>query len=143
MPRLPCEDVFVDGACAWFLLYPWVMNAVENPETGVARPETATREHAEAARPKRLPPYAVILHNDNLNTFEFVIETIQKVFHYDEQRATKLTMEAHRTGRAAVWSGQKEHAELKAELVRSRGADPVMRDRGAMPLRVTIEAMPQ
>jgi len=93
------------------------------------------------ARPKHLPPYAVILHNDDKNTFEFVIETLAKVFHYDEQRAVQLTMEAHRAGRAAVWLGAKEHAELKVEQIRSRGAGPVMAHAGALPLRATIEPL--
>ena len=73
----------------------------------------------------------------------FVMETLQVVFGYDDRRCFELTMEAHFRERALVWSGAKEHAEFKADQVRSRGADPSMRERGATPLRVTIEPMPK
>ncbi len=92
--------------------------------------------------PKLLPPYVVILHNDDLNTFLFVVTTLRKVFHFGLVQATTLTMRAHRDGRTPVWTGHKEHAELKADQVRSCGADPAMAHRGAMALRVTIEALP-
>lgn len=87
-----------------------------------------------------LPPYAVILHNDDFNTFDFVIEVIIKVFHYSVEKAVALTLEAHQSGRSIVWSGSKEVAELKAEQIHSCGADPLARDRGAQPLQVSIEA---
>ena len=33
-------------------------------------------------RPKLQPPYAVILHNDPINGFDFVITVLKKVFRY-------------------------------------------------------------
>ena len=94
-----------------------------------------------ATKPKMLPPYAVMLHDDDINTMEFVIETLQRVFGYDLHKAAILMLEAHNHGQSLVWSGAKEHAEFKADQILSRGADPVMRDKGAQPLRVTIEPM--
>lgn len=101
------------------------------------RPQRKSKPHT---RTDKLPPYAVILHNDDLNTVEFVIEVILKVFHYPLEKAVALMMEAHNTGRSIVWSGSKEVAELKADQIRSCGADPVMKERGAQPLQVSIEA---
>jgi ATP-dependent Clp protease adaptor protein ClpS len=112
--------------------------ATTEERTAGARTQTRAEERREF-----LPPHAVVLHNDDLNTFEFVIETLRRVFGYDLARARALTLRAHTDGRAAVWTGAKEHAEFKADQVRSRGADPVMRSRGALPLRVTMEALPQ
>jgi ATP-dependent Clp protease adaptor protein ClpS len=93
----------------------------------------------EAQQTKPLPPYAVVLHNDDLNTFEFVICVLQKVFNYDLPKAFSLTREAHETGRSVVWSGSLEVAELKADQIRSCGPDPTMKQAGAGPLSVSIE----
>jgi len=81
---------------------------------GLLRPETdTTTEH------KTLPPYHVILLNDDVHSMEFVVTVLQKVFGYDEQKASLLMLEAHHQQRAIVWSGSKEGAELKQEQVRS------------------------
>src|SRR4051812_3985163 len=37
------------------------------------------KPHTESKR-KELPPYAVILHNDEINTFEYVVGVLQRVF---------------------------------------------------------------
>lgn len=101
------------------------------------RPRTSSKV---ANKTKLLPPYAVVLHNDDFNTVDFVIEVIVKVFKYPVEKAFALTLEAHETGRSIVWSGSLELAELKAEQIRSCGADPEAKARGALPLKVTIEA---
>ena len=98
------------------------------------------RKLKQQSNTKFLPPYAVILHNDDFNTFDFVIEVIIKVFHYPVEKAVAHTLEAHQSGRSIVWSGSKEVAELKAEQIHSCGADPQARERGAQPLQVSIEA---
>ncbi len=71
-----------------------------------------------------------------------MIGVLRKVFRYDRPQAFRLTMEAHHSGRSIVWSGQKEIAELKADQIRSCGADPQMKHKGSLTLRVTIEPLP-
>ncbi|MCA9257490.1 MAG: ATP-dependent Clp protease adaptor ClpS [Phycisphaerales bacterium] len=104
-----------------------------------SNPGASTSTSRPSPKPKRQPPYAVILYNDNVNSFEFVIETIQKVFGFQTGKAIELMLEAHHTGRSLLWSGMKEHAEFKADQVRSCGSDPDMTHLGARPLRVSIE----
>ena len=87
------------------------------------------------------PPYGVMLHNDNINSFEWVIRVLRKVFGYGYWKALKLTMQAHNYGQSIVWSGSLEVAELRAEQIVSCGPDPAMLNRGAQPLRVTLEPM--
>lgn len=118
--------------------------AVETPSAPTlpdreTRRQPATREQQAT---KRQPPYAVVLHNDNWNGFDFVIDVLCKVFHYERLKSQRLTLEAHETGRSAVWSGSLEVAELKADQIRSCGPDPRMSAAGALPLRVTIEPLP-
>lgn len=103
---------------------------------------TKLAQAEEKPRTKRQPPYAVILHNDDYNTMDFVVLVLAKVFHMGLQKAVALMAEAHTKGRCVVWSGALEHAELKADQIRSCGADPVMKAHGALPLRVTVEPLP-
>jgi ATP-dependent Clp protease adaptor protein ClpS len=104
-----------------------------------ARPGERAREKN---KPKTLPPHAVILHNDHINGFDFVVETLTKVFGYSHTKAFWFTLQAHMAGRTMVWSGAKEHAELKSEQIRSCGPDPRAKDRGAAPLRTSVEPLP-
>jgi ATP-dependent Clp protease adaptor protein ClpS len=92
-------------------------------------------------RTKRQPPYAVILHNDDINTVVFVVEVLQKVFGYPVEKCVQLMLEAHHNGRSVVWSGSLEVAELKADQIHSCGPDPDQKDKGAEPLRVSLEPL--
>ncbi len=87
------------------------------------------------------PPYGVVLHNDDVNGFDWVIKVLRKVFGFGYWKAFRLTMQAHNGGQAVVWSGSLEVAELRAEQMVSCGPDPAMVHRGARPLRVTLEPM--
>src|SRR3954454_19563313 len=95
----------------------------------VVRPKSTPREET---RTKRRPPYAVVLHNDDVNGFDFVVGVLRKVFHYGRLKAFRLTLKAHVSGRCIVWSGSLEVAELKAEQIRSCGPDPNTIARGAL-----------
>ena len=88
---------------------------------------------------QRQPPYAVILHDDPLNTMPFVVAVLRKVFSYETEKCVKLMMEAHETGRSIIWTGALEVAELKAEQVHSCGADPDSPHENCQPLAVTVE----
>jgi ATP-dependent Clp protease adaptor protein ClpS len=108
-------------------------------------PDTITLPDVDTdtdSRTKRQPPYAVILHNDDINTMQWVILVLRKVFGYTVEKCVELMLEAHDTGRSVVWVGAMEVAELKADQVISCGADPDQKDRGAEPLRVTVEPAP-
>jgi ATP-dependent Clp protease adaptor protein ClpS len=94
------------------------------------------------AKTRRQPPYAVILHNDDLNGADFVIVVLRKVFGYEVEKCVELMLEAHEKGRSVVWVGALEVAELKADQIRSCGADPLRAADGATKLRVTVEPLP-
>lgn len=79
---------------------------------------TTTRpEVDEEVRVRLLPPYNVIIENDDHHSMVFVVGVICKVFGYPVERALQLMLEAHTTGRAIVWTGSKEVAELKVDQV--------------------------
>ncbi len=74
----------------------------------VAVPETAKKT-------RRLPPFKVILHNDDVNPFEYVILTILKLTPLKEVEAVQRTLEAHETGQSVLLITTKERAELYVE----------------------------
>jgi ATP-dependent Clp protease adaptor protein ClpS len=92
-----------------------VSHAPSPPDTGTA---TKPREREET-RTRLLPPYNVILENDDHHSFEFVIDVLRKVLGCTEQRAFRFAEQAHTTGRAVIWTGSKEVAELKVDQIRS------------------------
>ncbi len=112
----------------------------EAPTAPAAAPRTEPKD-----QPQPPPRHAVILHNDPYSTVEFVIATLVKVLKIDPNQATRFTLAAHRTGRCAVWTGLKEHAEMKASLITGAGPDPVAvmsLGNQAKPLKTTIEPVP-
>ena len=102
------------------------------------KPSTDPRD-----KPKRHLPYAVVLLNDDLHSFPFVIETLQKVFHYCWLKAFLLTWKIHTRGRAAVWTGALEVAEFKRERIRGCGPDVYALRPVRIPLGCVLEPLPQ
>jgi ATP-dependent Clp protease adaptor protein ClpS len=83
-----------------------------------SQPDTATIvESREETGTRRVPPYNVILENDDYHSFSFVIDVLRKALGYSEARAFQLMELAHTTGRSVVWTGTKEVAELKADQI--------------------------
>ncbi len=80
---------------------------------------TADPEADVAVRPRLLPPYNLVLENDDYHSFEFVVVVLCKALGYSVERAYEFVLEAHTTGRAVVWTGAKEVAELKLEQVQT------------------------
>ncbi len=122
------------------------MSSQESSSAAVAEPEQTTQRGAKPdskkPKPKRQPPYAVVLHNDALHTFDYVIEMLQKVFGYTLPKAMLLTNQVHYSGRAIVWSGTLEGAELKRDLIRGYGPDYFASPPVKFPLGVTLEPLP-
>src|SRR5262249_53084025 len=92
----------------------------------------------EEIKTRRLPPYNVILENDDHHTMEFVLDVLQKALGYDQPKSYQLMMLAHETGRSIVWTGSKEVAELKAEQMTSFH-ETLTNGRKLGPLGVRIE----
>lgn len=84
------------------------------PATPTTKPDVET--HSDA---RLLPPYNVILENDDHHSMLFVVMVLRKVIGVSEEGAIQLMMIAHETGEAVIWTGPKEVAELKAEQVRT------------------------
>jgi ATP-dependent Clp protease adaptor protein ClpS len=90
---------------------------------------------------RRLPPYNVVILNDEEHTFPYVIELLIKLFRHDLAKAEELTLRIHVTGRAIVYTTHKELAELKRDQVVAYGPDPRMATSKG-PLRCYVEPAP-
>jgi ATP-dependent Clp protease adaptor protein ClpS len=69
----------------------------------------------EEQQVRQLPPYRVILHNDDVSSFEHVILTILKLTTLNEHEAVQRTLEAHERGQSLLLVTHKERAELYVE----------------------------
>jgi ATP-dependent Clp protease adaptor protein ClpS len=108
-----------------------------------AKGKQRTKPAEPARKPAIQPPYAVVVLNDDDHTYDYVIDVLCRVCRHPAEKALKLAQQIDRTGRAVVWSGSLEVAELKRDQIRGMGPDfyaalPVM-----YPLGVVLEPMPQ
>ncbi len=89
------------------------------PET----PQGATATKAKPVRkpPQPLPPWKVLLHNDDKNDMQHVILSIVELTPLNEQDAVNRMKEAHDTGVALILVTHKERAELYQEQFQSKG----------------------
>jgi ATP-dependent Clp protease adaptor protein ClpS len=82
-----------------------------------------------------MPPsmYKVVLHNDNVTTFEFVMVILNKIFHMSYEDAEFLTTMIHTKGHGIAGVYTKEVAEEK------RNASAVLAQNYGYPLKITVE----
>jgi ATP-dependent Clp protease adaptor protein ClpS len=83
---------------------------------------TAPAKPKRSPKPKRrnLPPWKVLLHNDDVNTFDYVILTIRMLTPLSQQDAELRAQEADKSGVALLLSTHKERAELYVQQFTSR-----------------------
>lgn len=81
----------------------------------IQKPSTSTiRKHA--------PRYRVLLHNDDFNSMEHVVQTLMKtVPSLTQPQAVNIMMEAHLSGIALVITCEMEHAEFYCETLQNHG----------------------
>ena len=81
---------------------------------------TVTEAHLE-------PPYAVILHNDDVNSMQYVVESLRRcVPHLTHEEAAEVMLEAHQHGQARVTVAPREEASRYRNCLESRGLTATM-----------------
>lgn len=94
---------------------------------------TPTIEAKPSEETALAPRWKVIVHDDPVTPFDFVLEVLRKVFAKPQAEAYRITREAHDTGTALVDVLPLEQAEFRCEQVRS-----LARPHG-YPLTMTLE----
>ncbi|NET02316.1 MAG: ATP-dependent Clp protease adapter ClpS [Sphaerospermopsis sp. SIO1G2] len=71
---------------------------------------------------KLAPRYRVLLHNDDFNPMEYVVQVLMTtVPSINQPQAVSIMMEAHNNGLALVITCALEHAEFYSETLKSHG----------------------
>jgi ATP-dependent Clp protease adaptor protein ClpS len=66
-------------------------------------------------------PWIVLVWNDPVNTFAYVIFVFQKLFGYSRAKASRLTNQVHYEGKAVVASGSREKCEADVSRLHAHG----------------------
>ncbi|MDQ4002748.1 MAG: ATP-dependent Clp protease adaptor ClpS [Actinomycetota bacterium] len=80
-----------------------------------------------------LPPYDVVLLDDDDHSFEYVVRMLKTLFGHPLEKGYRMAMEVHTTGRVVVATTNLEQAELKRDQIHAFGPDPLVpRCKGSM-----------
>jgi ATP-dependent Clp protease adaptor protein ClpS len=91
--------------------------------TAVAAPKAEARQEAapKSPTPEQLPPWKVLLHNDDKNEMLFVIHAIVELTPLSREQAVAKMLEAHDQGVSLLVVTHKERAELYVDQFKSKG----------------------
>lgn len=82
---------------------------------------------------KPMPPWNVVLLDDNDHTYEYVIEMLHRLFGHPIELCYLMAREVDLMGRVIVLTTHRERAELEQERIHAYGADPrIPRCKGSM-----------
>jgi ATP-dependent Clp protease adaptor protein ClpS len=94
----------------------------------VTQPREETKRETEG-----LPPYNVVLLDDNDHSFEYVIFMLKAIFGHPPEKGYKMAVEVDTKGRVVVATTNLEQAELKRDQIQAFGPDPLIpRCKGSM-----------
>jgi ATP-dependent Clp protease adaptor protein ClpS len=66
-------------------------------------------------------PYCLIVWNDEVNTFEWVIETLIEICHHSPEQAEQCAMIIHTKGKYAVKQGDYDTLKPMRDAISDRG----------------------
>ena len=109
----------------------------KHDEGAALKPKSAKprKKPAPKRRPKsrKLPPFNVVLLDDDDHTVDYVVEMLTKLFGYPADAGGGLVKTLDTSGRVIVMTTHKELAELKRDQILAYGADwRLERSSGAM-----------
>ncbi|MBI4581425.1 MAG: ATP-dependent Clp protease adaptor ClpS [Planctomycetes bacterium] len=73
------------------------------------------RRSPAPSKPRTLPPWRVLLHNDDVNVIDDVVKTLRKLTPLTKEDAVLRALEAHEKGVALLLVTHQERAELYVE----------------------------
>jgi ATP-dependent Clp protease adaptor protein ClpS len=85
-----------------------------------------------------IPPYNVILWNDDDHSYQYVMKMLFDIFGHSPEKSFKMAQEVDMTGRVVVFTGAYEHAEFKRDRIHSYGPDPTI-ERCSGSMSATVE----
>lgn len=80
-----------------------------------------------------LKVWRVVLFNDEEHTYDYVVEMLQAVCHFNREQAFRCAVEVDLTGRTIVFIGKKSACETIAAQIHTWGPDHrLLHSRGSM-----------
>ena len=98
----------------------------ETKQSNTEGSAVATAPKAKPARkhkPAQMPPYNVILLNDDDHTYDYVIEMLKVIFAYPDEKGFEMAKTVDREGRVILMTTHRELAELKRDQIHAYGVD--------------------
>lgn len=89
------------------------------PPPGVMESGVTITETKEKTSTELEGTWNVLVFDDPVNLMGYVTKVFEKVFGYPRERAEELMMTVHLAGKALVWAGARERAELYAQQLQS------------------------
>jgi ATP-dependent Clp protease adaptor protein ClpS len=96
------------------------MSSVCNPETEEQFGDPARKSKAPS---NHAPRYNVVLWDDDHHTVGYVMQMLQEILKLPEAKAFEMAELVHDEGKAIVFTGVKEPAEMRQEQITSYGKD--------------------
>ncbi|GJM26140.1 MAG: ATP-dependent Clp protease ClpS [Phycisphaerae bacterium] len=91
--------------------------------TIIDAPKTSRAKPNRNSKPRRQPPYNVILLDDDDHSYEYVILMLNRLFGLKLEDAFRMACEVDQTGRVIVDTTTMERAELKRDQIHAFGRD--------------------
>lgn len=110
------------------------LSAFDDDPYAQTKTETDT---AQRSKPRLEPRWYVILHDDQLHTYQYVIDLVVKIFQKDAQAAFLHAVEVDTSGHTILARLPKTKAIQKRNQIHAFGGDPIMKT--AVSMRATIE----
>lgn len=92
-------------------------------DAGAPAPAPVKPRAKRKSKTKKLPPFNVILLNDDDHTYEYVIAMLSEIFAHPPERGYQIAKTVDKDGKAIVLTTHKELAELKLEQILAYGTD--------------------
>jgi ATP-dependent Clp protease adaptor protein ClpS len=93
-------------------------------EPGKAARKMSTKPKGKRSnKTRKLPPFNVVLLNDDDHSYEYVILMLGELFGHEPEKAFLLAKTVDSDGRAILMTTHREHAELKRDQVHAYGTD--------------------
>jgi ATP-dependent Clp protease adaptor protein ClpS len=106
------------------------------PATGVKTAPKRKRQTKQQTQ--QLPPFNVVLLDDDDHSYQYVIEMLGKVCGHTFETAYQMAKEVDSSGRVIVMTTHKERAELKRDQILAFGPDATIASSTAS-MRAIIE----
>lgn len=99
------------------------------PDTKAPAPVEAPARRVDPGQRERVQPeplYNVVLIDDDEHTYEYVVRMLATLFGHSLEEAFQMAREVDTQGRVIVETTHRERAELKRDLIKGFGADPLL-----------------